>query len=184
MNAKNEAERQPAVNLQIARAYLSAGDPIMNKRTWGDVMTEMLKAKRDKRAATQRRYHVVIKDKSLDAIRNRPLMETRAEHFLRVLEAGKISTNCYLRRIHNYALGMNWLPVPVLPKKLWPGFRFGEKRAVTLVEHQQIVARETNPERRDFYQLTWHLGASQSDIAFLDASNIDWQKRVISYRLS
>ena len=184
MNAKNEAERQPAVNLQIARAYLSASDPLMNKRTWRDVMTEMLKAKRDKRAATQGRYHVAIKDKSLDAIRNRPLMETRAEHFLRVLEAGKISTNIYLRRIHNYALGMNWLPVPVLPKKLWPGFRFGEKRAVTLVEHQQIVARETNPERRDFYQLAWHLGASQSDIAFLDASNIDWQKRVISYRLS
>ena len=51
-------------------------------------------------------------------------------------------------------------------------YEFGEKRAVTLVEHQQIVARETNPERRDFYQLAWHLGASQSDIAFLDASNI------------
>jgi len=60
---------------------------------------------------------------------------------------------------HNYALGMNWLPVPVLPKKPWPGFRFGEKRAVSLVEHKQIVARETNTERRDFYQLAWRLGA-------------------------
>jgi hypothetical protein len=69
-----------------------------------------MKSKRDKRAATQKRYGVAIKDKSLDAIRTRPLMETRSEHFLRVLEAGKVSTNIYLRRIHNFALGMNWLP--------------------------------------------------------------------------
>jgi hypothetical protein len=118
LNAKNEAHRQPIINLQIARAYLSASDPQIAKRTWGNVMDEMLKSKRDKRAATQRRYGVAIKDKNLDAIRTRPLMETRAEHFLRVLEAGKISTNIYLRRIHNFELGMNWLPVPVLAQRM------------------------------------------------------------------
>ena len=96
-------------------------------------------------------------------------------------ETGKVSTNIYLRRIHNFALGMNWLPVPVLAKRMWPGFRFGEKRAITLAEHEKIVARETNPERRAFYELAWHLGASQSDIAFLEAKNIDWRNRFISY---
>lgn len=144
-------------------------------------MEEMIKSKRDKRAATQRRYGVAIKDKNLNVIRERPLMETRSEHFLRVLDAGKVSTNIYLRRIHNFALGMNWLPVPVLAKRMWPGFHFGEKRAITLAEHEKIVAREANPERRAFYELAWHLGASQSDIAFLDAKNIDWHNRVISY---
>ena len=31
-----------------------------------------------------------------------------------MLEAGKVSTNVYLRRIHNFALDMTWLPWPVL----------------------------------------------------------------------
>ncbi len=181
LNAKNEAQRQPIINLQIARAYLSASDPLIATRTWGDVMEEMLKSKREKRSATQRRYAVAVKDKTLDMIRERPVMETRAEHFLRVLQAGKISTNIHLRRIHNFALGMSWLPVPVLPKGMWPGFHFAEKRAITRTEHEMIIARETNPERRAFYELAWHIGGSQSDIAFLEAKDIDWQKRVISY---
>src|SRR2546427_13194619 len=29
--------------------------------------------------------------------------------------------------------------------------------------------------------LAWYLGASQSDLAFLDAENIDWEQRVISF---
>jgi len=34
---------------------------------------------------------------------------------------------------------------------------------------------------RDFYQLCWHLGGSQSDVANLEADCIDWANRVISY---
>jgi hypothetical protein len=33
----------------------------------------------------------------VDTVRHRPLLETRAEHFLRVLEAGKVSTRRSLR---------------------------------------------------------------------------------------
>jgi hypothetical protein len=33
-----------------------------------------------------------------------------AEHFLRVLAVGTVSTNVYLRRLHNFALDMGWLP--------------------------------------------------------------------------
>ena len=96
------------------------------------------------------------------------MLETQAEHFLKVLESGSVSTNIYLRRIHNFALDMNWLPWPVLPKKRWPAVKFKEKRGITLAEHQAIVARELNPERKAFYKLAWHLGASQSDLAFLE----------------
>jgi integrase len=92
-----------------------------------------------------------------------------------------VSTNIYLRRIHNFALDMNWLPWPVLPKKRWPQIRFKEKRAVKWEEHQAIVSREQNAERKAFYQLAWHLGAAQSDIAFLEAENIDWEHNVISF---
>jgi hypothetical protein len=31
-NAKNESHQQPAINLQIARAYLMAVDPMISKR--------------------------------------------------------------------------------------------------------------------------------------------------------
>jgi len=51
-----------------------------------------------------------------------------------------------------------------------------------LKEHQAIVARELNLERRAFYQLAWHLGASQSDLAFIEAENVDWESHVISYK--
>ena len=99
-----------------------------------------------------------------------------------MLEAGKVSTNVYLRRIHNFALDMTWLPWPVLAKKRWPAVEFKEKRGITLAEHLAIVARENNPERKAFYKLAWHLGASQSDLAFLEAENVDWDNHVISYK--
>lgn len=43
------------------------------------------------------------------------------------------------------------------------------------------MARETNPERGAFYQLAWHLGASQSAPAFLEADNLGWESQVISF---
>ena len=178
LNAKNEAHRQPVINLQIARAYLMVSDPQAATRTWQSVMEEIVKLKHDE---TLRRWLVAVKDKALDGVRALPILETRAEHFLRAMEKGKVSTNIYLRRIHNFALGMNWLPVPVIPKRMWPGFEFKDKRAITLDEHKAIVAREQNPERKAFYQLAWHLGASQSDIALLEGDNIDWANRIISY---
>ena len=63
----------------------------------------------------------------------------------------------------------------------WPAVEFKEKRGITLAEHLAIVARENNPERKAFYKLAWHLGASQSDLAFLEAENVDWENHVISY---
>jgi len=40
IHAKNEACRQPAINLQIARAYLTASDPQIATRKWQFVMDE------------------------------------------------------------------------------------------------------------------------------------------------
>jgi integrase len=178
LHSRNEAEQQPAVNLQIARAYLAATDKEIGTRTWQYVMNEMVKLKRGE---TQRRWLVAVKDKAMDTLRDLPVLQTRAEHFLRVLEAGKVSTNVHLRRLHNFALDMSWLPWPVLPKRRWPKVEFKDKRAITWEEHQAIIAREQNAERKSFYQLAWHLGASQSDMAFLEAENIDWEHNVISF---
>ena len=59
---------------------------------------------------------------------------------------------------------------------------FQPKRAITIAEHRRILEREPNPERRLFYELCWHLGASQSDLAHLKVADIDWPNRVISYQ--
>jgi len=178
VTAKNEVEETPAFSLHLARVYWKAGDPVGASRTWQHVMDEIPKLKHDE---TWIRWFTAIKDKAFDPIRAVVVLETQAEHFLKVLERGSVSTNLYLRRIHNFALDMNWLPWPILPKKRWPAVKYKEKRAITWEEHQAIVACEYNLERKTFYRLAWDLGASQSDIAFLEASNIDWENRVISF---
>ena len=52
-----------------------------------------------------------------------------------------------------------------MPKRQWPEVKFKEKRGITVEEHQRIIAAEVNPERKALYQLCWHLGGSQVDIA-------------------
>jgi integrase len=177
-HSRKEAEQQPAVNLQIARAYLAAADKQIATRDWQLVMYEIVKLKKDQ---TQDRWKTAIKDKAFESIRHLPLLETRPEHLLRVLESGTVSTNVYLRRLHNFALDMTWLPWPVLAKKRWPGVVFKEKRAITLAEHLAIITREKNAERKAYYKLAWCLGASQSDLANLEAENVDWENHIISY---
>jgi hypothetical protein len=38
-----------------------------------------------------------------------------------------------------------------------------------------------NPERKALYQLCWHLGASQGDIANLKGEDVDWQNNTVSF---
>jgi integrase len=92
-----------------------------------------------------------------------------------------VSTNVYLRRIHNHALGMEWLLKSVIPRLQWPKPVFKAKRAITADEHAAIVAREQNTERRDFYELLWYTGASQTDAAYLMAEDVNWDSQTISY---
>jgi integrase len=179
LHAKNEAHAQPMLNLQMARAYLSATDPAAASRTWEFVYDAILKKVS---GPTQSRWLTVRKDPALRPLWKLPLPQTRSEHFLTAINEGTVSTNVFLRRLHNYALGMNWLLAPVIAKKLWPAVVYKEKRGITEPEHLQIVERERNPERRAFYELCWLLGGSQTDIALLCADNIDWNKRLVVFR--
>src|SRR3974390_303200 len=122
-----------------------------------------------------------MKDKNFDSLRNLPVAETRPEHFDRALADGKVSTNVYLRRIHNHALGMDWLFKSVIPRLQWPKVHYKEKRAITWEEHQKIIAAEMNAERKLLYQLCWHLGASQGDIANLKGEDVDWKENTVSF---
>ena len=178
LHALEESVQTVAINLQIARAYLHAADPAFNTRTWADVIAHI---KETKKGDTRRRWEIVDKDPFLFPIKDQVIVTTGAELFLKVLRKGTVSTNIFLRRIHNFALDMSWLLNPVIPRRAWPKFEFRPKRAITLEEHLSILNRELNPERKAFYELCWHLGASQGDLAHLHAEDVDWQNRVINY---
>jgi integrase len=179
LHARNEAQHQPALNLHIAKAYLAGTDSGITTRTWQDALRAIIDTKH---GSTKERWQRAAKEKPLDLIRRKIIVETQAEHLLAVLKSGTVSTNVHLRKLHNFCLDMNWLPWTILPKKQWPAVRYGEKRAITFAEHQKIIARENNQERRAFYELCWHLGGAQGDIAGLQANDIDWQDHTIAYQ--
>lgn len=176
--AMNEAGKQPAMNLSLARVYLRHSDPMVSVRTWQNVLQEIIGLKT---GPTQARWKSAAKDKAFDLIRDRILIETQAEHLLAVLRTGTVSTNAFLRKIHNFAVDMNWLPATVIPRRQWPAIHYKEKRAITLEEHLKIIAAEVNPERKTLYQLCWHLGASQGDIANLKGEDVDWTNNTVSF---
>ena len=108
-------------------------------------------------------------------------IKTQAEHFLEALHRGTVSTNVFLRRIHNFALDMDWIPRSIIPRRQWPAVHFKAKRAITREEHLAIIAAERNAERKSFYELCWHLGGSQGDIACLVAEDVDWENNTLSF---
>jgi hypothetical protein len=114
------ARREPANCPRLSRRQRSADcHPQLAVRHGRNGQTQ--------KSETQHRWQTAIKDKAFDLIRHLPILETRPEHFLRVLETGKVSTNVYLRRIHNFALDMTWLPWPVIVKRQWPKVEFKDK---------------------------------------------------------
>lgn len=179
LQLKIEAVGNPGFNRMLLRACLSSNDPDLGARTWKTVMDQI---SMHGKPQTQKRYQVACGHSAFAGLQNKRLLETTAQDFLSILKSPQISVNHYLRRLHNLALGLGWLPAPVLAPKLWPKIRSKEKRSITIQEHQRILAAEKNVERRLFYQLLWEIGAAQSDGASLRADQIDWQDRTLSYQ--
>ena len=176
---KNEAAvASPNISRKIGLVYLADSDPEMGKRTWRMVMDDIIK---DKHGPTLVRYLTALKDPAYKLIEGKLLVETLPADFMEVLRAGTTSTNVYLRRFQNHAVDMDWLTKRVLPKKKFPKLVYGEQRAITRDENSRIIERERNPERRDFYELCWHTGGSQSDVACLDNDDIDRIRRCFVY---
>ncbi|HMO66440.1 MAG TPA: tyrosine-type recombinase/integrase [Verrucomicrobiota bacterium] len=177
--AKNQALRQPSLNLQIAKAYLAGSDSGSATRTWGAALEILIETKLGE---TRRRWLTAAKDRAFAPLLPRVLTETRAEELLAVLRRGTVSTNVHLRKLHNFCHEMGWLPWPVLPRRQWPPVRYQDKRAITAWEHARIVAREPDRERRLFYELLWELGGAQSDVACLRAEDVSRPQRLVSYQ--
>src|SRR5437667_3338619 len=92
---------------------------------------------------------------------------------LETLAVGTVSTNLFLRRLHNFALDMSWLLAPIIPRRKWPPIRFGEKRAITLEEHGKILAGEQNPELHD--------SEEQAAVDSTKLTKAEWREKVRPY---
>ncbi len=150
--ARNESVRQPQLNLQIAKAYLAGTDSGVATRTWQAALDTIVETKS---GSTQDRRRRAAKEAAMDLIRHRVIIETQAEHLLACLKAGSVGTNVHPRKLQNFCLAMNWLPWPIIPRRLWPEVRFRPKRAITIEEHQLILELQKNPERRNPENRSW-----------------------------
>ena len=157
LQAHNESESQPHLNVALARVYMNGADPKLITRTWQEVMEHIVETEEPMKPAGAGRSPSRTTTSTASA--TCPWPRRGRSTSTAPLADGKVSTNVYLRRIHNHALGMDWLLKPVIPRLQWPKPVFKQKRAITSAEHAAIIAREQNPERRDFYELLWHTGA-------------------------
>ncbi len=178
--ARCESEEAPDRAFRVGMAYVGGIDPEAATRTWKDVI-DAYAGMHPEGSPTRHRIQTAGKDRSIAHLLRLPLLRTRPDDLLAAVRSGKVSTNTYLRRFQNFAVDLNWLPRPILPKKRWPKVRYQPKRAITEQEHRMILERETNDERKAFYGLLWHLGGSSSDVANLRVENIDWVDRTLCY---
>jgi hypothetical protein len=171
LSARNAAAQQPLLNLAVTRVHLAAHDPQMITRTWQRVKDEFCTHGRD---STQERSLRAFKSQAFDPIRNQPILESTAEDLLNLMKGRGPALVHYLRRLHNLALNVGWLPWPVLPKAAWPKPQHRISRALTEAEFQSIIKAERNDERRKYYEVLWEIGSAQLDAAEVEAENIDW----------
>ena len=98
---KSEPHQFTGYHVQMARTHLMVSDPKAVSSTWQTVMDAIIS---QKTGSTKTRWERAAESKSFDAIRNLVVASTKADEFLPVLGNGKVSTNVYLRRLHNFAL--------------------------------------------------------------------------------
>jgi len=133
--------------------------------------------------ATAVRWGKFRRSAPLRMLENLPIYLTEANHLLAVLDHKKagVSTNVWLRILHNRALDLGWLLAPVMAKRAWPKIKYGQRRSITAEKHDKIVASELMPDYSLFFQLLWETGGSQSDVAYLNAEDVNWSTRRLHY---
>jgi hypothetical protein len=152
--ARNQAAAQPALNVTMAKAYLSGRSPELSTRSWNDVFEDMILSYQ---ASSRKRFTTFSKSAPIQPLKRMLLIETEASHFLNALrhpQAGS-STNKWMRIVHNRALDLGWLLAPVLARKVWPAFRTQKTIAITAEQHKRLVAAETDEEFARYLEVLW-----------------------------
>src|SRR5262245_35696231 len=74
VTAKNQALRQPALNLQLAKAYLAGIDSGINTRTWRHAIQALTETKH---AENKQRWQRVAKDRALQPLLDQIIIHTQ-----------------------------------------------------------------------------------------------------------
>jgi len=77
VEAKNNSERQPVLNLQIAKAYLAGTDNSIATRTWQNFIDALTNTKQ---GANQQRWRIAARDKAFVPLMPRTIIETLSDH--------------------------------------------------------------------------------------------------------
>lgn len=178
--ARNESERIPAGHRQIGIGYLQAADPKIRTRTWSDVADAF--CAQPVKESTKRRKLNAMKDPALRPLMSMVLIETLPEHLLDALSKGTVSTNCFLRKLHNLAKRLKWLPEEILTRGTWPVIRHKQNRAITREEYERVLAVTPTEERRQYYRVLWETGASQTDLAKLTGAQVDLKEGTMAFQ--
>lgn len=180
LQAKNDAHSQPILSRELAKAYLQAQDSQFGERTWADV-AKLIDGSYE--GSTKERFQKFLRSAPVKPLMNLKLVETSSSHFLKVFAHPKagVSANVQLRILHNRALDLEWILRRVLSRKAWPKIRYGHRHGITLEQHQAVLKATPNNEYRFYFELLWHTGGSQTDIANLRAEDIDWKTRRLYY---
>jgi len=87
--ARNQAVAQPALNVTMAKAYLSGRSPELSTRNWNDVFEEMMLGYD---GSTKKRFSSFIKSAPVQPLKRVPLIETDASHFLNTMRHPRAGT--------------------------------------------------------------------------------------------
>jgi len=169
------------VQRAAALATLRICAPDMASRTWKEVFHRY--CERGEQQTRERKVREFSQPR-FDGLRDQKLIETCADDFYAILDSGGVAAQHFLRRLHNFANEMGWLVEAIIPVNQWPKRKPRKQRGITEDEHQKILGSEKNEERSLFYQLLWETGASQKDCAELNASNVDWENKILIYERS
>jgi len=60
------------------------------------------------------RYASVFKSPSFDGLRHKKLLETTADDFFAAFKEGKVAITYFLKRLHNFALSLGWIAIPIV----------------------------------------------------------------------
>ena len=114
-DTRNEAVGRPTLGIALAKAYLSAHDSEIAKRTWQDVIDRLCAHGKPQ---TQEHRRLVSNRQPQSLLKNMKVIETTADDLMKILKAGGVMTNAYVRGLHNLAVGLGWLPMPIVPPKI------------------------------------------------------------------
>ena len=76
IEAKNNSERQPVLNLQIAKAYLAGSDNGITTRTWRHAIEALTNTKQ---GANQHRWKTAAKDKAFITLLPQVIIEPKVK---------------------------------------------------------------------------------------------------------